>query len=310
MTDYWYKKNKTQLLRGFCAVMEEGGVIKASKKLNISQSSISLQISSLERDLDFQLFIRENQKVIPTEEAKRLYKISKKALEEVDMIFTNSKEAIKTDYDNIIRLAGHSYMLSHILPPFFKKMIAKNPKVQFELSHVNQKEAMDMLEHGMIDIAVFPAIKKELPKSVEVKEFYKCKSAIIMSKHHPLAKVPEKEITWDLLAKYDFLTLGKGVTAQGLKKVMQDNALNSRFILHHGTWEICVGIVNEGVAITGSDYRYLQKLQGNTDLIIKNCPWLLPEYEFFLLKNKNTIISKSSADFISILTKKIKQPSL
>ena len=65
MHDYWYKKNKTQLLRGFCAVMEEGGVVKASKKLNISQLSVSLQISSLERDLDFQLFIRENQKLIP-----------------------------------------------------------------------------------------------------------------------------------------------------------------------------------------------------------------------------------------------------
>ena len=304
MHDYWYKKNKTQLLRGFCAVMEEGGVVKASKKLNISQSSISLQIASLERDLDFQLFVRKNQKLIPTEEAIRLYKISKKALEEIDMIFTNSKEVIKTEYDNLIRIAGHSYMLSHILPPYFKKMIKKNPKVKFELSHINQKEAMDMLEHGMVDFAVFPAIKKELSKDIEVKEFYKCKSAIIMSKHHPLAEIPEKDITWDLLKKYDFLTLGKGATAQGLKKIIQDNALNSRFTLNNATWEICVGIVNEGVAITGSDYRYLQKLQGNTDLIIKNCPWLLPEYEFFILKNKKALISQSSSDFLKLLTKK------
>ena len=90
MHDYWYKKNKTQLLRGFCAVMEEGGILKASRKLNIAQSSISLQVTSLERDLGFQLFLRENQKLTPTEEAKRLYKVCKKVLTEMDMIFKRS----------------------------------------------------------------------------------------------------------------------------------------------------------------------------------------------------------------------------
>ena len=200
-----YKKNKLQQLRGFCAVIEEGTVQKASEKMNTAQSNVSIQISSLEQDLKVNLFLREKQRLLPTPEAFRLYKIAKKSIEEIDFIFANAGAAIKHDHDNKIILAGHFYMLSHILPPYFKKMVEKNPKVQFELFNSNYQEAMDMLENGMIDFAIVPAIKEKLPKNIEMQEFYKCKFGIGMAKDHPLAKVPEEEITWDVIKKYDYI---------------------------------------------------------------------------------------------------------
>lgn len=300
-----YKKNKLQQLKLFCAVIEEGTILKAANKMGTAQPNVSLQIASLERSLKVCLFKREKQRLTPTKEALRFYKMCKKSIEEMDFLFNHAMQAIKEDYDNIIKISAHSYMLSHILPPYFKKMIEQNPKVKFELNNSSYTEAMDSVQNGLIDFAILPAKKEDLPKNIEMREFYKCKSAIIISKHHPLAEIDSKEINWNMLAKYDFLTLGKGITAQGLDKVIQNNAINSRFTLNNGTWEICAGIVNEGMTISGSDSKYLESFKGHADLIIKNCPWLLPEYEFFILKNTKTLISKSSADFISLLTKKI-----
>ncbi len=113
--------------------MEEGTILQASKKMNTAQSNISLQISSLEKTLGISLFKRENQRLFPTPEAKRFYKVCKKALNEVDFLFENAGATIKQDYDNIIRIAANSYMFSHILPPFFKKILQTNPKAEFEL---------------------------------------------------------------------------------------------------------------------------------------------------------------------------------
>jgi LysR family glycine cleavage system transcriptional activator len=56
MYNYSYKKNKLDQLKGFCAVVECGTIVEAAKKLHLSESSISLQISSLEQDLKVKLF--------------------------------------------------------------------------------------------------------------------------------------------------------------------------------------------------------------------------------------------------------------
>lgn len=302
MTISGYKKNKLQQIRGFCTVIEEGSILQASKKMNTAQSNVSLQISSLEKTLGISLFKRENQRLSPTVEALRFYKICKKALNEVDFLFEYASKAIKEDYDNVIKLAGHSYMLSHILPPFFKKTIDSNPNVKFELYNSSYEEATDMLNNGIIDFAVLPANKKVLPKNIVATKFYKCEFGLAVSKDNPLAKVPDSKITWNMIAKHDFISLGKGVTAQGFKAVVQDNLIQSRFTLHNCNWEICTGIVQEGVGITGTDLKYLTPFNKYSNVIIKKVPNLLPEYQFYILINEKAGQSISALEFIKLLT--------
>ena len=292
-----YKKNKLQQIRGFCTVMEEGSILQASKKMNTAQSNISLQISSLEKTLGISLFKRENQRLFPTPEAKRFYKVCKKALNEVDFLFENAGATIKQDYDNIVRISAHSYMFSHVLPPHFKKMIELNPKVKFELHHSGLDEALDMLETGIIDFAIFPTKKEDLPQNIEMQEFYKCEFGIGVNKEHPLAKVKEKNITWDLLAQYDFITLGRDATVQNAKSIIESYGINSRFKLYNGTWEIGAGIVKEGLTISGADTLYGKSHKG---MIMKKCPHLAPNYKFHILQNKKSTISKSAEQLLNI----------
>jgi DNA-binding transcriptional LysR family regulator len=293
-----YKKNKLLQMRGFCFVMEKGSILEASKAMNTAHSNVSLQVSTLERDLEVTLFTRKGNKLIPTEEAERLYKICKKTLDEVDFIFQNLRSAIKHDNDNIIKISAHSYMFSHILPPYFKQMVEENPKVQFELFNSSYNEAIDMVNAGSVDFAVFPADVNNLPKGIEVKEFYKCQFGIVVSKNHPFAAVNEKDITWDLLAKYDFITLGEGITAQKFKTHLELNGINSRFKLHNGSWEICIGMIRQGITISGADAFYAKNHKG---VIVKNCHHLMPSYKFHIIRNKKNKISKSSNILLDLM---------
>lgn len=290
-----------QLLRGFCTVIEEGSVLQASKKLNIAQSSVSLQIASLERDLNIPLFKRENQRLIPTKEAGNFYKICKKFVDEMDFMFENASEMIKQDYDNKIKIAAHTYMLSHILPPYFKKALEKNKDLYFELHNSSYEETIDLLNAGTVDFGIFPAEKKSLPKHFSMHEFYKCKFGIGVGKDHPLANVPDNEITWNLLSEYDFISIGKGVTTQGLKTLIKANGIDSKFRLFNGTWEISLGLIKQGLSISGADAAYGK---GHNDIAIKMCPNLIPEYKFHILVNKNIKLSKASEKLLKMLLKK------
>lgn len=295
---YWYKKNKMQLLRGFCSVMEEGSILQACKKLNIAQSSVSLQISSLERDLGIPLFRRENQRLIPTEEANKFYKICKKFVTEMDFMFENASQMIKEDYDNKIKIAAHSYMLSHILPSYFKKVIEKNKEVQFELHNISYDEGIELLQAGNLDFAIYPAIIDKLPTGIDMKEFYKCTFGIGMVKEHPLACIKAEDITWNMLAQYDYITLGSNITAQGLRSTLITNGVDSRFKLYNGTWEICTGLIREGLSIGGSDSKYASWHDYG---VFKLCPHLMPEYKFHILTNKAFQISKTAKLLLEIL---------
>jgi DNA-binding transcriptional LysR family regulator len=293
-----YKKNKLLQLRGFCAVIEEGSVLKASKKMNTAQSNVSLQIASLERDLKVNLFKREKQRLIATPEALRLYRVAKKSIEDIDMIFDSTMQAISTDYDNTIKLAGHSYMLSHVLPPYYKKMIEVNPDVKFDIWNSGIEEAMDMLNNGIVDIAIYPASNDFKMKNIEIRDFYKCEFGVVMSKNHPLNSINEKEITWDILSKHDYITIGKGITTQGLKSNIETHGIKSRFNLRNGTWEICIGIIKEGLTISGADTGYFK---WHDDVAYKTCQSLAPEYQFHILVNNKANISKACMDFLKTL---------
>lgn len=293
-----YKRNKLQQLKLFCAIIEEGTILKAAEKMNTVQPNVSLQIKDLEKSLQVNLFIREKQRLIPTPQALRFYKMCKKSIEEMDFILSNAMDVIKEDYDNVIKLAGHAYMLSHILPPYFKNMIEVNPKVKFELYNINYIEGIDMLEAGTIDLAVYPANKEYLSSNLEIVNFHKCQFGIVVAKNHPLALMDESKITWNIISEYDFIHLGKGITAQGFLDIMKENNLNTKFTLHNGTWEICMGAIKQGVSIGGIDVQYAK---WHTDIIVKHCPNLMPEYSFQIIKNKKNIISKSSEKLIDIM---------
>lgn len=85
--NYSYKKNKLEQLKGFCTLVESGTVTKAASILHTSISTISLQISSLERDLKVRLFDRVDGKLKLNSIGKIYYLKAKNALREIEDIY-------------------------------------------------------------------------------------------------------------------------------------------------------------------------------------------------------------------------------
>ncbi|MEN9782571.1 MAG: hypothetical protein RL208_724, partial [Pseudomonadota bacterium] len=98
-----YKKNKLEQLKGFCAVVECGNSINdAGKRLIISESSVSLQIASLERDLGFQLFDRVRNRLVLNKKGKIYYQKAKRILLILDDFYNGKIGIVKVSKVQIL----------------------------------------------------------------------------------------------------------------------------------------------------------------------------------------------------------------
>ncbi len=62
----------TELLRSFVAIVDAGSMQKASKRVFVTQSALSLQIKRLEDLLQTALFLREGRRLVLTSDGQQL----------------------------------------------------------------------------------------------------------------------------------------------------------------------------------------------------------------------------------------------
>ena len=68
-------------LEAFVQVAQSGSFSKAAKQLYLTQPTVSAHISSLEKELDARLFVRNTKEVSLSEDGKTLYNYAKQIID-------------------------------------------------------------------------------------------------------------------------------------------------------------------------------------------------------------------------------------
>jgi len=135
-----YKINFNHLYY-FLTIAKEGSIVKASKKLHITQPALSHQLKILEDDLGRKLFDRIGRRLVINQDGEFVKEYASK-------IFRHSEEMVtflKADTDNLIKIVKVGtvpWLSKNQMYDFLKPLIAsKNIRVQ-----VFQKELESLLE--------------------------------------------------------------------------------------------------------------------------------------------------------------------
>lgn len=143
-------------LRVFTAVFQEKSFSKASKKLYLTQPTISAHISSLEEEYNCKLFDRLGRTIIPTKEAEVLYnhalEIIEKA-ESIQEIITKFKKEIKGKLIIGASTIPGTYLLPSIMATFKRKY----PSVSCQIIIEDSKKIVDSLSKHEILIGIVGA---------------------------------------------------------------------------------------------------------------------------------------------------------
>lgn len=285
----YYKNNRLQQLRGFIYTAQNNSISKAAKKINLSQSAITLQIQSLERDLKIKLFKKDGKKLKLTNNGKDFYKQCINHVQGLESLFENFSNYHQNKRNNIINIGANHASISYILPKYLKKFRDKYPNIKFQIRNLSRKECSQRLLNNEIDFFVYPSDSNINDDEFDFIEIAKYQVILITKKDHPLVKI--KDISLSDITKYEVLKMDPElVTLPSFQELMTSNNVKCNIEFERSDWEILKKFVKSGIAITLISNIILEG-EDNDDLVEYDLTKYFPEmsYGIFLKKGRKPI---------------------
>jgi DNA-binding transcriptional LysR family regulator len=137
----------------FVAVIEESSVTRAAEKMHLSPGAVSLQLHSLARHLQTELFIRRGKHLVPTPAAQRLAELARSVLSQVRQIEQEFSGDPLTD-KRPFHLATGASTLIHRLGPPLRRLRKKFPDTTIEITVSATEEMVAGLLDRRFDLAI------------------------------------------------------------------------------------------------------------------------------------------------------------
>ena len=214
-------------LKVFCDLSETESFTKAAQINNITQSAVSQQISSLERQFKSLLIERSKKKFRLTREGQVLYEYSKQIIQTYDSLHSRLQE-IKDIISGTIRVATIYSIGLHDLPPYLKKFLKGFPTVNVHVEYRRANQVYDDVLGNVVDLGLVAYPNKD-PK-LEVIPLRKEPLVLICHPNHALAK--QKLIKLPQLAGQKFIGFEPDIpTRKAIDKILKDGGVEVQHVM-------------------------------------------------------------------------------
>jgi len=171
-----------RLLRTFLTVCREGSISAAARKLNVSQPSVSVAISQLERTLEGALFTRGRQGIALTPPGAALLRRA----EQMDALLRDAEEAVRVARRGVrgpLRIGGTPGALVSLVPAAIARMEGGD---HMALHIIERADAQltDLLRKGEIEVAVVTTGLEMPPEDIEERSVARDPFALIVGRAH------------------------------------------------------------------------------------------------------------------------------
>lgn len=139
----------------FVGVYEEKSFSKAAKRLNATQSGLSMQTQHLEERIGLSLFDRSPRGVVPTFAGDRLYELAVDVIRRIDQIDTDLK-ALTTGVSGAINLGLMPTFTRAVLAPTLLAYMADYPAVRVTVVEAYSAALTEGVMAGDFDFAIVP----------------------------------------------------------------------------------------------------------------------------------------------------------
>jgi len=142
-----------QSLKVFSDLSETESFTKAAQINGITQSAVSQQIGSLEKQFDTLLIERSKKKFRLTREGNVLYEYSKQIIQTYDSLLNHLQE-IKDVVSGTIRVATIYSVGLHELPPYMKRFLKEYPTVNVHVEYRRSNQVYDDVLSNVVDLGL------------------------------------------------------------------------------------------------------------------------------------------------------------
>jgi len=288
-------------LKVFCDLAETESFTKTAQINNITQSAVSQQISSLERQFKSLLIERSKKRFRLTREGKVLYDYSKQIIQTYDSLYSKLQE-IQDIISGTIRVATIYSIGLHDLPPYIKKFLKAYPTVNVHVEYRRSNQVYEDVLGNVVDLGLVAYPQRD--NKLEIFPLRKDPLVLITHPQHPFAK--QKNVKLKTLAGQKFIGFQPDIpTRKALDKILKESNVEVQHVMEFDNIETVKRAVeiDAGVAIVPQG-TVVQETAKNTLAAID-----LDDGDFFrplaAIYKKNKVLSPAMKQFLSILKETI-----
>ena len=180
-------------LEAFVQIADTGSFSKAAKDLYLTQPTISAHVSTLEKELNTRLFVRNTKEVKVSESGAVLYDYAKQMIvlqKKIEDTFAVREEKAQQR----ITIAASTIPAQYLLPDILAAFNEKYPNQQFKIVEADSAQVVEMVVNHKVDVGFTgTVIDKRLCKYIP---FYQDELIAITPNNDKYRNKDYKDATW------------------------------------------------------------------------------------------------------------------
>jgi len=140
-------------LRTFLTIVDMQSFTRAGRRLGLSQSAISQQVSGLEKELGVQLLVRSGAGARPSSAGEVLLQYARQILSRVD-----EAQRVLADYDSadlgVLRIGAGGAVCHYLLPAILKEFHDNFPRIDLHVHSGHTALTLERILDGQLDIGI------------------------------------------------------------------------------------------------------------------------------------------------------------
>ncbi len=214
-------------LKVFCDLAETESFTKAAQINQVTQSAVSQQISSLERQFKSLLIERSKKKFRLTREGQVLYEYSKQIIQTFEALHSRLQE-IKDIISGTIRVATIYSIGLHDLPPYIKRFLRAYPTVHVHVEYRRANQVYEDVLGNVVDLGLVAFPSKDA--RLEVILLRRDIMVLICHPQHPLAKLKTAKL--GAISGQKFIAFEPDIpTRKAIDKILKDNNVTVQTVM-------------------------------------------------------------------------------
>ena len=287
-------------LEAFVQVSESGSFSKAAKELFLTQPTISANISSLAKELNVRLFIRNTKEVSLSDDGKDLYRYAKQ-ITDLEKAIEERFYMDSDDGKHFITIAASTIPAQYLLPKVLMCYRERYPKEQIKIMETDSSEVVTQVVDHMVDVGFTGTVLEK--KHCKYIPFYKDELAVITPdtpEYRILKEQNRDDIDWIKRKPLILREEGSG-TRKEAEKQLKNAGISMEdldIVASIANQETIKKSVKQGMGIT-----VLSRLAAEDEdgLLIFPIPGADEGRDINLVYNKNYQMTRSADRFIRIV---------
>lgn len=293
----YYKQNILQQLRGFYHVAVTRSFTTAAEVMALGQSSVTLQVQALERELEVRLFHRRKGAATLTVEGELLFELVAPLVESLESLQDAFRERLGRLERGKVTCASPEDVVMHMLPEVIRHFSSRFPDIELQFCSGTSLQSLEMVARGAVDLGIgSPA---EVPSNIAFQPLVSYDICLVVPQGHLL--LDRTDIALGDMVKYPLVAPSEdGAIWRYLRQALEARRLTWHIVTRLGTAGARFQYVQLGFGVTvavGVGFEAGLPL----GLASISLAGILPRATYGLMTRRNTYLSlpaKRFADFL------------